>query len=115
MLWNSPLMAVEVIIASASAPAPRKAHSPAPVKRRRAGAMTAVTARAAPRATACTPRSRDSTSQNCGVWACAHSAMPVMATTTQGTQTPSLRAARASGRVSAAHSANSCQGSAPVW
>jgi len=49
------------------------------------------------------------------VCACAHSEMPTMATRVHGTHTTSLRTASARGSVSTAHTANSCQGSAPVW
>jgi hypothetical protein len=49
------------------------------------------------------------------VWACVHSDTATIATSAQGAHTASLRTASASGSVSPAHSAKSCQGSAPVW
>ena len=44
-----------------------------------------------------------------------HSAIPVIATIAQGVHSASLLAASTHGSVSAAHSANSCHASAPVW
>ena len=98
-----------------SVSAVRKAQGPAPVCCDNDGCNAAVKARAQPQPTACAARSCGAARQVWPVWACTHSATAVMATSVHGAHSASWRSERASGSVSADHSANSCQASAPVW
>ena len=98
-----------------SSTASRNAQGPAPVRRRAQGASNATTMAAMAQALACTRRSCARTCQAWPVRSRTHSDSAVMATRHQGSHSASWRAASASGSASAAHSANSWEGSAPVW
>jgi hypothetical protein len=106
---------VPVTTTTANVAAVRSAQGPAPVIERPGAPMAPTSSSATAQPAACTARSSGPTCQLWPLCAWIHKAMPTKAPSTQGAHNRSERSARASGSVSNAHSANSDQGSAPVW
>ena len=87
-----------------------------PVQACQAGCSASHNSPPRPMASSCVSRIGRSCSQNPPwIWPCAHSVIARCATTSQIVHGKGWRSPRHSGSVSAAHKANSCQVSAPVW